>query len=120
MKKTDKSWRRAYIRLINDGPLKESDFSSREEKQLEMDLMIELIRDGYALGPFSREVATDGEILRAVEWRGPTAKGRVFADELAERERQDSFRYRVKEFGIATGGWVAGILSGLLLWWLTK
>ena len=116
MKKTKSPWRDLYIQLLSDGPRDPSSLSSGD-RQLQRELVSELIDGKFANGSVRRDA--NGAIA-GFNWIGPTTEGRLLADRLSEERRQESFGHLVKHLGIGFAGWLGGILSALIVWWLTK
>jgi len=106
-----KKWREEYLALLTE-ELPDVPKGTPEEQQM-LDLMRELIDGGYAAGSYMRDAACN---IRGVAWEGPTAKGRLFADDLEDHLKKQRFLYRAKVSCIAIGGWLVGILSA----WVTS
>ena len=106
-----KKWREEYLALLTED-LPDPPKGSPEEQQM-LDLMRELIDGKYAAGSYHR--GNTGDIC-AVMWEGPTAKGRLFVDDLEEHLKKQKLTYRVKVACFAIGGWIIGILSA----WITS
>lgn len=110
------SWRDTYIQLLNDGPRK-ADSLPDEERQMQRDLVSELVDGGYATGFVVKDA--NGKIA-GFTWIGVTVQGRLLADKLAEEKIGGSWKNRIISWGLAVGGWLSGIGSAILIWWITK
>lgn len=75
----------------------------------------ELINAGLAQGHVHAESTTGRRVVVEVIDFTPTVQGRLMADDLAERARKSTWRYRLMQtlFGLLTfsAGWVAGVFS---------
>ena len=101
-------WREQYIRILREGPASEGDF----------ELAAELIDDGYGKGPILRDSdSSHGRVLKLM-WKGPTTAGREYLDELEEKVRSQSFRYRLRSGFVLVFGWVIGFLTQIAVQWV--
>ena len=93
-KKSRKNFKAAYLRvLLADEPLREDWWAAKE-----------LIDTGHATGRciVSRSVEFHGEITTLVGF-APTLMGRLFADDLAQQARRQTWRYRLIQVVISLG-----------------
>lgn len=105
--KKQNQWKNEYLRILDSGPSSNTDWPYAAE----------LIREEMARGSFIPDGRTRDGIAN-LRWQGVTTKGRVFADDLADKIRRSTWTYRAK---LATGGfllWLAGYASqkGLDYW----
>ncbi len=122
MKKSSKSdfWRREYIRLLTEHESSGSTEASTDptpEHIEELERIDELIQAGYFTGEVIRDSAGSPS---AASTSGPTLAGRIFAEEQQEILDKKSLWGRVKAGSALFVGWVAGIISALIIWRITK
>lgn len=99
------SFKATYLRVLTCSPPDKADWWAAKE----------LIDTGYATGNYiTSKSGTDyGEITSLLRF-APTVSGRLFADELVDQIRQQSWRYRLVRAGIGIGGLVVGWLGAVL------
>src|SRR5688500_12823708 len=107
--KSAKPWRKEYIRILTSGTTVESDFPLVRELTNEHLLDATLVPDMSAPGNESGDFHI----------RGPTVKGRVFADELQTKLNSESLRARLLKALLVVGGWAGGIASSIIVGWFT-
>lgn len=116
---TSESWRTRYIRLLTDGPetwdAEPGDFT--DEQKLELEAIADLVDFGYMRGRAVRDVNCD--VVSAATY-GVTLSGRLFAEEQADLLKRRSLWGRIKAGGVLFIGWLSGILSAVIVWYLTK
>ena len=88
-----------------------------ERIDLEGGAIDDLIVAGYMGGHVNR--GTGGKIIE-VESSGPTIAGRLFAEEQQDILDKKSVWGRIKSGTGIFVGWVAGIISAVIIWRLTK
>jgi hypothetical protein len=100
--------RRAYIELLRERVNALDTLPSDRQKSM---LYAELIAAGYLDGDTHTDQygVPDGNVIIGV-----TVKGRLFLQELEAREREQSWRGRVKKLGLVIFGFVVGIVSHVL------
>ena len=106
-----KKWRQAYLSLLTEELPKPPKGSPEEQEML--DLMRELIDGEYAAGSY--HYGSNGDVC-AVMWEGPTAKGRLFSEDIEEHLKRQTLSYRIKVGLFALVGWVFGLVSA----WITS
>ncbi len=99
-------WRHAYLALLTE-EIPSPPKGSPEEREM-LNLMRELIDGDYAAGSY--DYGLDGEVCPVI-WEGPTAKGRLFAEDIEEHLKKQTLTYRIKIGVFALIGWFAGIAS---------
>jgi hypothetical protein len=77
----------------------------------------ELIQADYLRGNVVRDT---GLIPKRANTNGTTLKGRIFAEEQQELLNKKSIVGRIKSGAVLFIGWLAGILSAVIVWRLTK
>lgn len=94
-----------YLRVLTSNPPDKADWWAAKE----------LIDTGHASGKYltSKAVADHGEVTALVGF-SPTVSGRLFADDIADQIRKQSWRYRLTKAGISIGSFAGGWLVGLL------
>ena len=110
------SWRRLYIRHLTED-LKPWENLSAEEKTLELGIIEDLVDAGYMVGKVNKD--TTG-IPQSAEIRGPSLAGRIFAEEQQDILDKKSLWGHIKSGAGLIIGWLAGIISALIVWLLTK
>ncbi len=108
-------WRREYIRLLTEESEPWTDLTPEHVEELER--IDELIQAGYFQGQVIRDINGDP---KASSTSGPTLAGRIFAEEQQDILDSKSLWGRVKSGAGLFIGWLAGILSALIVWKLTK
>ena len=100
--------RRAYIELLRE---QVGGLDSLPPDRRESVLYAELIAADYLSGVTRRDQDgfPSGNIIQGI-----TVKGRLFLQELEERERQRSSLGRAKKYGLIAFGFAMGILSHVL------
>jgi hypothetical protein len=109
-------WRRQYIRLLTE-EMRPWDDLSPDEQSLELGVIEDLVAAGYMAGTVTKD--TSG-IPKSASTRGPTLAGRIFAEEQQDILDKKSLWGRAKAGSTLFIGWLAGIISALIIWWLTK
>lgn len=96
------SFKATYLRVLTSSPPDKADWWAAKE----------MIDAGYATGNFiTSKTATDyGEVTILLRFK-PTVSGRVFADELADQIKRQSWRHRLVSAGLGIGGVVVGWLG---------
>lgn len=99
------SFKATYLRVLVSSPPDKADWWAAKE----------LIDMGYATGNcMTSKTGTDyGEVTILLRFK-PTVSGRVFADELADQIKQQTWRHRLVRAGIGIGGVVVGSLGVVL------
>jgi hypothetical protein len=110
------SWRRLYIKLLTS-ELEPWVGWGAERIALEGGAIEDLIVAGYLDGKVHRDAAG---VIAFVESRGPTLAGRLFAEEQQDILDKKSLWGRIKSGTGLFVGWVAGIISAMIVWRLTK
>jgi hypothetical protein len=110
------SWRQRYVRLITETPASETELTPELLEDLQA--IQDLIDAGYLRGE-AIEDASVGYVTGAIV-RGPTLAGRVFAEEQQEHIRSKSFWGRIKSGSTIFIGWLSGIISAVIIYYLTK
>lgn len=114
------AWRRLYIRLLTEEPKPWLD-SDPDRAVLEGGAIEDLIAAGYMGGSVTRDV--NGVIIQIAS-AGPTLAGRLFAEEQQDILDKKSLIGRIKSSAVsAVGwffGWLSGIISALIIWYITK
>jgi hypothetical protein len=110
------SWRQRYVRLITETPASETELTPELLEDLQA--IQDLIDAGYLRGQ-AIEDASVGYVTGAIV-RGPTLAGRVFAEEQREHTRSKSFWGRLKSGSTIFIGWLSGIISAVVIYYLTK
>ena len=82
-----------------------------------MEAIEDLVDAGYMRGTVIP--GPDGT-PHASSTRGPTLAGRIFAEEQQEILDKKSLTGRIKSGAVLFIGWLAGILSAVIIWRLTK
>jgi len=108
-------WRRAYIRLLTEEPEPWTDLTPEHIEELER--IDELIQAGYMHGHVVRDA---GNSPKFSSTRGPTLAGRIFAEEQQDILDRNSLCGRIKSGAGLFIGWLAGIISALIVWRITK
>jgi len=108
-------WRREYIRLLTKPIEAWTDLTP--EHVDELDRIDDLIQAGYLRGDVIRD--SNGEAKASVT-QGPTLAGRIVAEEQQEKLDRKSVRGQIKSGAGIAIGWVAGILSALVIQYLAK
>jgi hypothetical protein len=115
-KKRSDFWRRLYIRLLMED-IRSWDAMTSEDRALELGAIEDLVDAGYMVGSVVKD--TSG-IPQAATIRGPTLAGRIFAEEQQDILDRKSLWGRVKAGSTVFIGWLAGIISGFILWYFTR
>ena len=110
----DESWRERYIRLLTI-PLEGKDELSEEDK-VDLEAVDDLITAGFFNGKIHR--SHDGDLFGSLN--GPTLEGRIFAEEQQQILDQRSLWGRIKNGAGVSIGWIAGVISSLLVYYITK
>jgi hypothetical protein len=110
------SWRHRYVRLIRETPASETELTPELLEDLQA--IQDLIDAGYLRGE-AIEDASVGYVTGAIV-RGPTLAGRVFAEEQLEHIQSKSFWGRLKSGSTIFIGWLSGIISAVIIYYLTK
>lgn len=97
------SWKTEYLRILVSGVESEND----------RELAAELIDAGYGEGTYKRSNLGDKKI-GVLLWKGVTAEGRLFADDLQNKIEQASLKYKIKLCSISVASWLAGIASAVI------
>lgn len=87
------------------------------EQGLELDAIADLVDSGYMRGSVIRD--NEGDVA-GTSTSGPTLASRIFADEQKEILEKNSLMGRIKSGAVLFIGWLAGILSAVIVWRLTK
>ena len=91
------------------------------EQVLELDAINDLVDARYLRGTVITK--PDGSV-HCTSTNGPTLAGRVFAEEQQAILDKTSFWGRIKSGAVvAVGwflGWLSGIISALIIWYITK
>ncbi len=111
------AWRRLYIRLLTEEPKPWSD-SDPDRIVLEGGAIEDLQAAGYMGGNVDRDLLS-GVIIKVVS-TGPTLAGRLFAEEQQDILDKKSPWGRIKSGTGLFVGWLAGIISAVIVWRLTK
>ncbi|HEU6447608.1 MAG TPA: hypothetical protein VFV23_04135 [Verrucomicrobiae bacterium] len=109
-------WRRLYIRLLTE-EMRPWDDLTPEERTLELGVIEDLVDAGYMSGSVIK--GGDG-IPAAATTRGPTLAGRIFAEEQQDILDKKSLWGHIKSGAGLFIGWLAGIISALIIWRLTR
>jgi hypothetical protein len=113
-------WRTQYIKVLTED-LRPWEEMTEHERVLQLGVIEDLIVAGYMVGHVTPD--TTG-VPCAATTRGPTLAGRIFAEEQREILDKSSLLGRIKSgAGVAFGwffGWMTGIISALIIWYITK
>jgi hypothetical protein len=109
-KKRSDFWRRLYIRLLTED-MKPDDLPP-DELALELGAIEDLVDAGYMSGHVIKDATG---FPAAATIRGPTLAGRIFADEQQEIVDKKSLMGRIKSGAVLFIGWVAGIVSAVII-----
>jgi hypothetical protein len=109
-----KTARRVYIEMLRQR-IGAIDSLSQEERG--HFLWAELITAGYLNGVTQKNATgiPTGNVIM-----GPTVKGRLFLQELELNEHKESLQGKLVKIGLVAGGFVAGIVSAILIEFLKK
>jgi hypothetical protein len=110
------SWRRLYIRLLTE-EMKAWDDLTPEERVLELGVIEDLIDAGYMSGKVNKDASGTP---KSASIRGPTLAGRIFAEEQQDILDKKSLWGHIKSGAGLLTGWLAGIISALIIWLLTR
>ena len=110
------SWRRLYIRLLTE-EMRPWDKLTTEERSLELGVIEDLVDAGYMCGSVQKDV---GGIPQGASTRGPTLAGRIFAEEQQDILDKKSLWGHIKSGAGLFIGWLAGIISAVIIWRLTR
>jgi hypothetical protein len=110
------TWRQRYVRLITETPVEETELTPELLEDLQA--IQDLIDAGYIRG-HAIEDASVGYVTGAIV-RGPALAGRLFAEEQQERVRAKSVWGRIKAGSTIFIGWLSGIISAIIIYYLTK
>jgi hypothetical protein len=108
-------WRRAYIRLLTEEAEPWTDLTPEHIEELER--IDELVQVGYMHGHVIRDA---GGSPKSSSTKGPTLAGRIFAEEQQDILDRKSLWGRIKSGAGLFIGWLAGIISAVIVWKLTK
>ena len=111
MKNKAPSYKKEYVRILTSGLKEKGDWNYARE----------LIDEGYAEGSYqiSRRLDTSGQIT-TLNWSGVNTNGRLFADELNEKIKKESWKNKIITLLIASCSFFAGIAVDVVKWWLSK
>jgi hypothetical protein len=112
----NESWRQRYVRLITETPASEAELTPELVEDLQA--IQDLIDAGYLRGQ-AIEDASVGYVTGAIV-RGPTLSGRIFAEEQLEHIRSKGLWGRLKSGSAIFIGWLSGIISAVIIYYLTK
>jgi hypothetical protein len=113
-KKNDDSWRVLYLRLLRE--VDDRDDNSPELTQDELKYLKELCDEDFIYGKI--EASHDGELFGWAD--GLTLKGMLFAEEQQKFIYDRSLWGRIKNGAGVSVGWLAGVLSSVVVYYLTK
>lgn len=113
---TKESWRQRYVRLIKETPASETELTPEPLEDLQA--IQDLIDAGYLRG-LAIEDASVGHVTGAIV-QGPTLLVRIFAEEQLEHIKSKSFWGRLKSGSTIFIGWLSGIISAVIIYYLTK
>ena len=114
-KKKSDFWRREYIRLLTEPAVAWTDLTPEHIEELEH--IDDLIKAGYFQGTVIRDSNNDP---KAASTMGPTLAGRIFAEEQQEILDKKSLWGRIKSGSVVFISWLAGIISAVIIWRLTR
>ena len=106
----DDSWRKRYVRLLTEP------FNPEGADDEDLDAFEQLIDSGFIDGQFSR--THDGKPYGHT--KGTTIAGRLFAEEQQEIISNNSLWGRIKSGSGLFIGWLAGVISSVLIHYLTN
>ena len=113
-RKKGEGWRERYIRLLTT-ELESKEVLSEDDK-VDLEAIDDLIKAGFFNGKIHR--SHDGGIFGTTN--GPTLEGRIFAEEQQAILDQKSVWGRIKSGAGLSIGWLAGVISSLLVYYLTN
>ena len=108
-----------YVRLLTED-MRPWDGMSKEERELELGAIEDLIEAGYMAG---RVISGASGIPEAASVRGPTLAEKNLAEEQQEVLERKSILGRIKAGSVLFIGWIFGVFSAtiaaLTIWYFT-